>query len=113
MHMPPGDPASTLKKKVIRIDLKDFEFISRATIELSHAMGTMALIRPCLAIFGSNQITTTSPHKHYFDLAVEIAEIMGKEGWNCLTGGGTGITEAATLGAGLGGAKTIAVRLVP
>lgn len=75
-------------------------------------MGRMAKIGPSVVIIGSNNITPESPHKRYYDLAVEIAEVLGREGWSCITGGGKGINEAAILGASLGGAKSVGIRLL-
>ena len=56
----------------------------------------MNKIGPCVSIFGSAR---TKPDHKYYKLGVEIAELMIKEGYGVITGGGPGIMEAANKGA--------------
>lgn len=98
---------------MFRVDEAQLEFISRATIELSHAMGRMAKVGPSVAFVGSNRLTRTSKNKHYFEQAVEIAKTLGFEGWAIITGGGAGINEAAIIGAKQGRTRSVGIRLIP
>lgn len=53
-------------------------------------------IGPCISIFGSAR---TSAGDEYYQLAVDIARTLVKEGFGVITGGGPGIMEAANKGA--------------
>ena len=53
-------------------------------------------IGPCIAIFGSAR---TKPNSKYYKLAVEMAEVLVREGYGVITGGGPGIMEAGNRGA--------------
>ncbi|SEP61382.1 LOG family protein [Neolewinella agarilytica] len=58
----------------------------------------MNRIGPCVSIFGSAR---TKPEHKYYKLATEIAQLMVKEGYGVITGGGPGIMEAGNRGASL------------
>ena len=66
--------------------------------ELMHKAG------PAVAIFGSARLKPSSP---YYRAARRTAELLGKEGFSIITGGGPGIMEAANRGAQKAGAKSI------
>ena len=51
---------------------------------------------PCISIFGSAR---TKPDNRYYQLTVDIARAMVKEGFGIISGGGPGIMEAANKGA--------------
>ena len=53
-------------------------------------------IGPCVSIFGSAR---TKPDNKYYKYAVEIAEKLTEKGYGIISGGGTGIMEAANKGA--------------
>ncbi|NNE14919.1 MAG: TIGR00730 family Rossman fold protein [Saprospiraceae bacterium] len=53
---------------------------------------------PCISIFGSAR---TKPDQKYYQLTVEIARKLVKEGFGIISGGGPGIMEAANKGAHL------------
>jgi len=53
---------------------------------------------PCVSIFGSAR---TKPGEKYYELAVEIARGLVREGFGVITGGGPGIMEAGNKGAHL------------
>ena len=57
--------------------------------ELSH-------IGPAVTIFGSARL---KPSHKYYKLTVEVAELLAKEGFTIITGGGGGMMEAANRGA--------------
>ena len=56
----------------------------------------LAKIGPCVSIFGSAR---TKPGEQYYQMAEEIAGMLVKNGYGVITGGGSGIMEAANKGA--------------
>ena len=71
---------------------KLFRFIS----EFVDGFETLSTIGPCISIFGSSRLTTTSP---YYELAIQLSEKLVKKGFSIVTGAGPGIMEAANMGA--------------
>jgi len=57
---------------------------------------TMNQIGPCISIFGSARTKTDDK---YYQLTVDIAARLTKEGYGIISGGGPGIMEAANKGA--------------
>jgi len=53
---------------------------------------------PCISIFGSAR---TKPDEKYYQLAVDVARGLVREGFGIITGGGPGIMEAGNKGAHL------------
>ena len=51
---------------------------------------------PCVSIFGSAR---TKPGQKYYEMSVEIARALVREGFGIITGGGPGIMEAGNKGA--------------
>jgi len=68
----------------------------------------LAKIGPCISIFGSAR--THDSHK-YYQLTVEIAEKLVKEGFGIISGGGPGIMEAANKGAHQGGGSSVGLNI--
>lgn len=58
---------------------------------------------PCVTVFGSARF---QPHHPYYQMARDMAQRLGKEGFTIMTGGGPGIMEAANRGARDVGAKS-------
>ena len=57
---------------------------------------TLEKIGPCISIFGSARL---KPTNKYYQLALDTAFSLAKEGFGILTGAGLGIMEAANKGA--------------
>ena len=57
---------------------------------------TLNRLGPCVSIFGSAR---TKPEDPNYQLAVEVARLLAKEGFGIISGGGPGIMEAANKGA--------------
>lgn len=63
-----------------------------------------------IAFFGDANISETD--ETYID-AFDVAEILAKDGYTIIDGGGPGVMEAATSGAKKGGGKTVAITFDP
>ncbi len=66
--------------------------------ELVDGFERLNKIGPCVSIYGSAR---TKPGTKYYELTVEIARALVKEGFGIISGGGPGIMEAANKGAHL------------
>ncbi len=63
---------------------------------------------PCISIFGSAR---TKPENKYYQLAVDVARRMTKEGYGVITGGGPGIMEAGNKGASMDGGLSVGLNI--
>ncbi len=63
---------------------------------------------PCISIFGSAR---TKPENRYYQLAVDVARRMTKEGYGVITGGGPGIMEAGNKGASMDGGLSVGLNI--
>jgi len=63
---------------------------------------------PCISIFGSAR---TKPDNKYYELTVEIARRLSREGFGVISGGGPGIMEAANKGAHLENGLSIGLNI--
>ena len=70
--------------------------IFKVMAEMVEGFEKLAKIGPCVSIFGS---TRTKPGEQYYQMAEEIAGMLVKNGYGVITGGGSGIMEAANKGA--------------
>lgn len=82
--------------------------IFKIMAEFVQGFETLAKIGPCVSIFGSAR---TKPGHKYYELAVEIAQKLGAEGFGVITGGGPGIMEAANKGANMAAARSVGVNI--
>ncbi|HMS69404.1 MAG: TIGR00730 family Rossman fold protein [Saprospiraceae bacterium] len=76
--------------------------------ELVDGFEKLNKLGPCISIFGSAR---TKPDNKYYKLATEIAEVLTKEGYGIITGGGPGIMEAANKGAYLQGGLSVGLNI--
>jgi len=68
----------------------------------------MERIGSCVSIFGSAR---TKPDNKYYQLAVDIAQKLCKEGYGVITGGGPGIMEAGNKGAAEAVGKSVGLNI--
>lgn len=82
--------------------------IFKIMAEFVDGFEALSRIGPCISIFGSAR---TQPGHPYYELAVEIAQKLAKEGFGVISGGGPGIMEAANKGASLAGGKSVGLNI--
>lgn len=63
---------------------------------------------PCISIFGSAR---TKPDNPYYTMTVKTAELLAKEGYGIITGGGPGIMEAGNKGAKQGKGSSVGLHI--
>ncbi len=63
---------------------------------------------PCISIFGSAR---TKPDNKYYQMTVKTAELLAKEGFGIITGGGPGIMEAGNKGAKMGKGSSVGLHI--
>lgn len=63
---------------------------------------------PCISIFGSAR---TKPDNKYYSMTVKTAELLAKEGYGIITGGGPGIMEAGNKGAKQGKGSSVGLHI--
>ena len=82
----------------------DLESAVRFFLEFLHGFESFEFEQPCVTVFGSARLPAT--HR-YYALAREIGYALGKAGFAVMTGGGSGIMEAANRGAREAGALSL------
>lgn len=70
--------------------------VFRIISEFVDGFETMTNLGPSVTIFGSARLPPASP---YYNLAIDVAQLVSKKGFAIITGGGPGIMEAANKGA--------------
>lgn len=76
--------------------------------ELVEGFDALAGIAPAVTVYGSARL---KPGSHDYEKTREIANLIGKEGFNIITGGGPGAMEAANLGAHEAGVKSVGLNI--
>lgn len=76
--------------------------------ELVEGFDKLSAIEPAVTIYGS---AVATPEQADYQNARQIANLLGKQGFNIVTGGGPGMMEAANLGATEAGVKSIGLNI--
>ena len=76
--------------------------------EFVEGFDRLSNIEPAVTIYGSARIK--SDHEMY-EKARQIAFLLGKEGFNIVTGGGPGVMEAANLGGQQAGVRSVGLNI--
>jgi len=82
--------------------------IFKIMAEFVQGFETLSRVGPCISIFGSAR---TNPGNKYYEIAVEIAQKLSREGFGIITGGGPGIMEAGNKGAHLAGGTSVGLNI--
>lgn len=97
-----------MKKNNPESPVQDIWRIFRIMAEFTEGFQELATAGPAVSVFGSAR--TKSSHRHY-KLAVQTATLLAKAGFAIITGGGSGIMEAANKGAAKAGGKSIGLNI--
>ena len=76
--------------------------------ELVEGFDSLADIVPAVTIYGSARL---EPEKKLYAQTEETAYLLGKSGFNIMTGGGPGVMEAANKGARRAGVKSVGLNI--
>ncbi len=76
--------------------------------EFVEGFDSLADIVPAVTIYGSAR---TAPDSDLYAEVVETAALLGKAGFNIMTGGGPGVMEAANRGAAEAGVKSVGLNI--
>ena len=87
---------------------KDTWTVFKIMGEFVEGFETLRPVWPAVSIFGSARIRRG--HRYYQD-AVKVAEALSKAGFSIITGGGSGIMEAANRGARKGRGRSIGLNI--
>lgn len=82
--------------------------IFKVMAEFVEGFDKLALIGPCVSIFGSAR---TKPDNPYYKITEEIAAKLVRHGYGVITGGGPGIMEAGNKGAFEQGGKSVGLNI--
>jgi uncharacterized protein (TIGR00730 family) len=88
--------------------VRDLWRIFRIMAEFTEGFEELASVGPAVSIFGSAR---THPNHHFYKLAVRTACEVTKAGFTVITGGGSGIMEAANKGAAKAGGTSIGLNI--
>jgi predicted Rossmann-fold nucleotide-binding protein len=70
--------------------------------EFVEGFQTLSRLGPAISVFGSARVLPSEP---IYEACRETAELLGREGFAIITGGGPGIMEAANRGPGMPGLR--------
>ena len=76
--------------------------------ELVEGFDSLADIVPAVTIYGSARF---KPDNKWYAQTEETAYLLGKAGFNIMTGGGPGVMEAANMGARRAGVKSVGLNI--
>ncbi|MDO8786146.1 MAG: TIGR00730 family Rossman fold protein [Syntrophales bacterium] len=90
------------------LTIKDTWRLFRILAEFVDGFETLSQIQPAVSMFGSARV---QPGDSAYDLAVEIARLLVKNGFNVMSGGGPGVMEAANKGAAEAGGRSAGLNI--
>jgi uncharacterized protein (TIGR00730 family) len=87
---------------------KDTWSVFKIMGEFVEGFETLRSVWPSVSIFGSARVRRGNPH---YRSGVRVAEALSAAGFSIITGGGSGIMEAANLGASRGEGQSIGLNI--
>ena len=103
----PGAPLRVMKRWS-QLKGENSWTIFKVMAELVDGFESLNRIGPCVSVFGSARTKVDDP---YYQLAVNIAQLLVQEGFGVITGGGPGIMEAANKGAAIAGGASVGLNI--
>ena len=88
--------------------VKDLWRLFRIMAEFTEGFEELASVGPAVSFFGSAR---AEPQERYYKLAEQTASEVAKAGFAVITGGGSGIMEAANKGAAKAGGNSIGLNI--
>lgn len=96
------------KRNWNEIKSNDSWMVFKIMAEFVDGFQTLYKIGPCVSIFGSARTPADHP---YYELAEETAYQITREGFGIISGGGSGIMEAANKGAKRGNGQSVGLNI--
>ena len=96
------------KYEINQLAKEDSWRLFRIIGELVEGFDRLSGIEPAVTIYGASRL---KPGTFDYEKTREIAYLIGKEGFNIITGGGPGAMEAANLGAHEAGVKSVGLNI--
>ena len=90
------------------ITVKDTWRLFHIMAEFVEGFENLADIQPAVSIFGSARCQRNDP---VYEKAFQLSKLLGKNGFNVITGGGGGVMEAANRGAKEAGTKSVGINI--
>ena len=87
----------------------DFKYTINVLFEFINGLRALHFVGPCVTIFGSARFNEDHP---YYEQARKLAGEIAKLGFTIMTGGGSGIMEAANRGAKEVGGRSVGCNIV-
>lgn len=90
------------------LTVKDTWRLFHILSEFVEGFEVMPEIYPAVSIFGSSRIRPNSP---IYKNTIKLSELLVKNGFNIISGGGPGVMEAANRGASQAGGKSVGLHI--
>ena len=98
----------TMEYEINQMEKEESWRMFRIIGEMVEGFDALSDIRPTVTFYGSAR---TQPDQDMYNDAEKIAFLLGKAGFNIMTGGGPGIMEAANMGAHRAGVKSVGLNI--
>jgi uncharacterized protein (TIGR00730 family) len=96
------------KYEINQLEKEESWRLFRIMGELVEGFDKLSGIEPAVTIYGASRM---KPGTSDYERTREIANLIGKDGFNIITGGGPGAMEAANLGAQQAGVKSVGLNI--